>query len=121
MVSDKSRVYVSPGSIEFWNTYRSLYGTDLPVDIWNIHTYVANEMHLQWGSEIPPGIPNAIGYSTNYGTQWRMATDAGASGGTVHRKQHPVRNAWFAFHGNEVTIYLRTGPSNGIASIFLDR
>ena len=101
-------------------SYRSQYGTELPVDVWNIHTYVANEMHRQWGSEIPPGIPNAVGYTTNYGTQWTMATDTGASGGTVHRSRTSYATAWFAFTGVEGTIYLRTGPSNGIASIYLD-
>ncbi len=103
-----------------WNTYRSLYGTDLPVDIWNIHTYIANEMHYQWGFEIPPGIPNAVGYTVHYGTDWMMATDAGASGGTVHESRTTGAKAWFAFHGTEVTLYLRTGPSGGIAEIFLD-
>ena len=73
-----------------WNTYRTLYGTDIPVDIWNIHTYVGREMHRQWGFEIPPGIPNAAGYSVYYGTQWSIANDAGASGGTVHKSRtHP--------------------------------
>jgi hypothetical protein len=104
-----------------WTTYRNLFGTDMPIDVWNIHTYVANEMHLQWGSEIPPGIPNAVGYTMNYGTQWRQATDAGASGGTVHESNTAYANAWFAFNGSQVTIYFRTGPNSGIAGIFLDR
>ena len=104
-----------------WNTYRSLYGTNLPVDIWNIHTYVANEMHQQWGFEIPPGIPNAVGYSVQYGTQWSMASDTGASGGTVHESRTTGADAWFTFRGSSVTIYLRSGPSNGIASLYLDK
>lgn len=103
-----------------WNTYRSLYGTDLPVDVWNIHTYVANEMHRQWGFEIPPGIPNAVGYSVQYGTQWTMASDTGASGGTVHQSRTTGAGAWFAFRGNSVTLYLRSGPANGIVSLYLD-
>lgn len=103
------------------SAYRTLYGTEIPVDIWNIHTYIANEMHLQWGSEIPPGIPNAVGYTVNYGTQWSMATDTGASGGTVHESRTTGADAWFAFHGNEVTIFLRSGPDAGIAAIYLDQ
>ena len=103
-----------------WNTYRTLYGTDLPVDIWNVHTYFGREMHRQWGFEIPPGFPNAVGYSVYYGTQWSMANDAGASGGTVHQSRTTSAEAWFAFRGNEVTLYLRTGPDSGKASIYLD-
>ena len=94
--------------------------TDLPVDIWNIHTYIGNEMHYQWGFEIPPGIPNAIGYTVGYGTEWMMAADVGTSGGTVHAEFTTNAIAWFAFQGNEVTLYLRTGPSSGIAEIFLE-
>ena len=104
-----------------WSTYRTLYGRDIPVDIWNVHTYIANEMHLQWGSEIPPGIPNAVGYTVNYGTQWRMATDTGASGGTVHESRTTGASAWFAFRGNDVTLYFRSGPANGIAGIYVDQ
>ena len=103
-----------------WNTYRTLYGTDLPVDMWNIHTYVFREMNQEWGFQLPTGIPNAVGYSDYYGTQWSMASDAGASGGTIYQSRTTFANAWFGFRGNEVTLYLRTGPDSGIASIYLD-
>ena len=103
-----------------WSTYRSLYGTDIPVDMWNIHTYVGNEMHRQWGFEIPPGFPNAVGY-TCLGTDWRQANDSGASGGTVHESRTTDAYAYFAFRGNAVTLYLRTGPSSGITRLYIDR
>lgn len=103
-----------------WSAYRTLYGTDIPVDIWNTHTYIANEMHQEWGFGIPPGIPNAVGYTLYYGTQWRVASDSGASGGTVHESRTTDAYAWFAFYGTSVTLYLRTGPSSGIASVYLD-
>ncbi|MEZ4770209.1 MAG: CARDB domain-containing protein [Caldilineales bacterium] len=104
-----------------WNSYRANYGVDIPVDIWNIHTYLANEMHLQWGFEVPPGIDNAVGYTVGTGSDWTQVTDAGASGGTVHRSRTPGAKAYFAFHGSQVKIFLRTGPDSGIASIYLDR
>ncbi len=104
-----------------WNSYRSTYGVDIPVDIWNIHTYLANEMHQEWGFEVPAGIPNAVGYSVGMGTDWTQVADAGASGGTVNRSRTPGAKAYFAFNGNQVKVFLRTGPDSGIAQIFLDR
>ncbi len=43
-------------------TYRSLYHTPMPVDVWNIHIYVIQERSCEaypddcWGAAIPPGI-----------------------------------------------------------------
>jgi hypothetical protein len=105
---------------QMWDTYRTTYGTDMPVDIWNVHTYLGNEMHQEWGFEIPPGIDNAVGYSLYLGTHWAQANDSGASGGTVHQSRTVDARAYFAFRGNQVTIFLRTGPDSGIAKIYLD-
>ena len=104
-----------------WDSYRSTYGVDIPVDVWNIHTYVANEMHQQWGFEVPPGIDNAVGYTVGMGSDWAELADPGASGGTVHRSRTSGAIAYFAFHGDQVKIILRTGPDSGIAKIYLDR
>lgn len=104
-----------------WNSYRATYGVNIPVDIWNIHTYLANEMHQEWGFEVPPGISNTVGYTVGTGSDWAQVADAGASGGTVNRSRTPGAKAYFAFHGNQVKVILRTGPDSGIAQIFLDR
>lgn len=104
-----------------WNAYRSMYGSDMPVDIWNIHTYVANEMHQEWGSEIPTGIPNAVGYTGHNGADWSQASFSGANAGTVHQSNIAGARAYFAFHGSSVTIYLATGPDAGFAEIYLDQ
>lgn len=104
-----------------WNSYRTTYGVDIPVDIWNIHTYLANEMHQEWGFEVPAGIPNAVGYSVGMGTDWAQVADAGASGGTVNRSRTPGAKAYFAFNGSQVKVFLRTGPDSGIAKLYLDR
>lgn len=100
-----------------WDEYLRLYGTDIPVDVWNIHTYVVNEMHLEWGAEIPAGISNAVGYTAGL---WTEATVNGASGGTVHQSRTAAARAYFAFQGSTVTIGLRTGPDAGIARVHLD-
>lgn len=106
---------------QVWDAYRTLYGKDIPVDIWNIHTYVANEMHQEWGFEIPAGIPNAVGFSDRLGTHWTKVNDAAASGGTYHQSKIVDAKAYFAFHGSNVTVYLRSGPDAGIAAIYLDQ
>lgn len=44
------------------DTYYQLYGTSMPVDIWNIHAFILRERSCEyypedcWGAEIPPGI-----------------------------------------------------------------
>lgn len=40
-----------------WDTYKSLYGQDMPVDIWNIHAFILREVLNDYGAEIPPGLP----------------------------------------------------------------
>lgn len=96
--------------------YRGLYGRDPIVDVWTIHTYEVNEMAREWGSEIPTGIRNAVGI---YG-QWTEADVAGASGGTVHQSRTAGDRFYFAFYGGEVTLFLRTGPDSGRATIIID-
>jgi hypothetical protein len=36
--------------------YRSLYHTDMPVDIWTVHGFVLREEQESWGVSIPPGM-----------------------------------------------------------------
>ncbi len=104
-----------------WDSYLATYGVEMPVDVWNIHTYIANEMHQEWGAEIPPGIDNAVGYSERLGTHWELEARPSASGGTVHRSRTVGARAYFAFRGSQVTIHLATGPDAGIAAIHLDQ
>lgn len=39
-----------------WNSYRTRYGSDMPVDVWNMHTFVLREQINSWGASIPPGV-----------------------------------------------------------------
>lgn len=39
-----------------WNSYRARYGSDMPVDVWNMHTFVLREQINSWGASIPPGV-----------------------------------------------------------------
>lgn len=96
--------------------YRGLYGRDPIVDVWTVHTYEVNEMAREWGSEMPTGIRNAVGIHG----QWTEVSVPGASGGTVHQSRTAGDRFYFAFYGGEVTLFLRTGPDSGIATIIID-
>ena len=49
------------------DSYRALYGTPMPVDIWGVHNFILNEVSCDyepgncWGAEIPPGIDEPYG------------------------------------------------------------
>lgn len=62
-VAPAGLVQVTPGRLQYldivWNTYRQLYGVDMPADAWNMHLYILPEA-LSGGQ--PNGIANiAIG------------------------------------------------------------
>lgn len=99
-------------------SYQSQFGVPMPVDVWNIHPYMVNEMQNEWGNGIPPGIDNAMG--SGYGA-WSLVNDAGASGGTYTQSKAAGARFYFAFRGNTVTVFLRKGPDAGIAKISVDR
>lgn len=42
-------------------TYQTKYGTMMPVDIWNTHSYIIPENYLKPGADIPPGITATAG------------------------------------------------------------
>jgi hypothetical protein len=41
--------------------YRTQFGTDMPVDVWNVHAFVLREERGSWGVDIPPGLPDEQG------------------------------------------------------------
>jgi hypothetical protein len=44
-----------------WTEYSRLYGLSMPVDIWNIHVYVLQEVKGSFGADIPPGFQETSG------------------------------------------------------------
>lgn len=67
---------MTPGRLQYmsivWDTYKSLYGTDMPVDIWNMHLYILEERNPsnpnQYGDgKIALGTDPAIAKLTSYG------------------------------------------------------
>lgn len=67
---------MTPGRLQYltivWDTYRNLYGTDMPVDIWNMHLYILEERNpdniLEYGDgKIALGTDPALAKLTSYG------------------------------------------------------
>ncbi len=62
-VANAGLVEVTPGRLQYldivWNTFRALYGVDMPVDVWNMHLYVLPEAR---SNGQPNGVANiAVG------------------------------------------------------------
>jgi len=43
------------------DAYQGLYGEMMPVDVWNIHNMILQEVRGSWGGDIPPGIDADLG------------------------------------------------------------
>jgi hypothetical protein len=41
--------------------YRQQFGTEMPVDVWNIHNFILQEKRGSWGVDIPPGLSDDEG------------------------------------------------------------
>lgn len=52
---------------KIWDLYRAQYAADMPVDVWNIHTFVLREEKDSWGVGLPPGFDDATD-----GTLWNI-------------------------------------------------
>ena len=42
-------------------SYRAQFGVEMPVDVWNVHNFVLQELRGSWGVDIPPGISDDQG------------------------------------------------------------
>jgi hypothetical protein len=42
-------------------SYRAQFGAEMPVDVWNVHNFILQELRGSWGVDIPPGIPDDQG------------------------------------------------------------
>jgi hypothetical protein len=43
------------------DAYREQFGTEMPVDVWNVHNFILREERGSWGVDIPPGLPDDRG------------------------------------------------------------
>lgn len=53
-----------------WDTYRSLYGEPMPVDVWNVHNFILQERFQDYGADIPPGLPDDTEDGEVYESDW---------------------------------------------------
>ncbi len=76
---------------KIWDLYRMQYGADMPVDVWNIHTFVLREEQGSWGVGLPPGFDHATD-----GTLWNIEDH-----NRIDLLQHQVVafRQWMAAHG----------------------
>jgi hypothetical protein len=58
-VSNGNIILPSPLRLEYltkmWDAYYALYDAPMPVDVWQIHMYLIQEKHGDWGADIPAG------------------------------------------------------------------
>ncbi len=74
-VSPSALVEVTPARLQYldivWNTYRSMYGHDMPVDLWTMHLYVLSEAHANGQpndvASIPLGVDPALAIARQRG------------------------------------------------------
>jgi hypothetical protein len=56
-VANSALVQITPGRLQYldimWNAYSNLFGTTMPVDVWNMHIYILPEVNQE-------GQPNSI-------------------------------------------------------------
>jgi hypothetical protein len=72
------------------DAYREGYGTEMPVDVWNIHAYILREERDSWGAGIPPGM------AVDQGQLYEIADHADM---TIFRQQIADFRRWMAARG----------------------
>lgn len=50
---------------KIWDTYYNLYGSNMPVDVWNVHNFIFKERCDDYGADVPPGYTGGC-YGTIY-------------------------------------------------------
>ena len=73
-----------------WDTYQQLYGSPMPVDVWNIHNYILQETPGEWGCGIPPGY---------YGERPQTYPASSHDDLTIFQDHVRAMRQWMADHG----------------------
>jgi len=72
--------------------YQERYGERMPVDVWNVHSFILREEQESWGVGIPPGIEASSGL--RYEIQQHDDLD-------IFREQIVTFRRWMADHGQQ--------------------
>jgi Glycosyl hydrolase catalytic core len=70
--------------------YRQQYGSEMPVDVWNVHAYILREQRDSWGVGIPPGM------EADQGQLYEIKDHADMA---IFRRQITDFRRWMAAHG----------------------
>jgi hypothetical protein len=76
---------------KIWDLYRAQYAADMPVDVWNIHTFVLREEKDSWGVGLPPGFDDATD-----GTLWNIEDHNRVD---LLQREVVAFRRWMALHG----------------------
>jgi hypothetical protein len=86
---------VTPLRLEYldraWDFYRSFYGEDMPVDVWNMHAFMLREERRAWGVNMPPGFE-----IEQRGKLWNVEDHDDLA---LLEKQVRAMRQWMADHG----------------------
>ncbi|MEX1019475.1 MAG: glycosyl hydrolase [Litorilinea sp.] len=73
--------------------YAATYGEPMPVDVWNIHTFILQEKRDEWGVDIPPGFE-----ATHTGQLWTIEDHDSLE---IIRTQIVTMRAWMRAQGEQ--------------------
>jgi len=76
-----------------WNAYQTLYGQEMPVDIWNVHNFILSEHRYDYGAGIPPGLSEDEGRV--------LASDMDHVNMDIFKQQIRDFRAWMKDHGQQ--------------------
>ncbi|MEM7126207.1 MAG: hypothetical protein AAF702_07760 [Chloroflexota bacterium] len=76
-----------------WSFYRSAFGQEMPVDLWNMHAFVLREEAESWGVRIPPGLE-----AIPHGYLWEIEDHARLD---LVEEQIRLMRGWMKEHGQQ--------------------
>ena len=64
-VGNAGIIQATPSRMQYitkvWDYYRSHYGQDMPVDVWNVHNSILRDRCDEYGADVPPGYDSCRG------------------------------------------------------------
>jgi len=76
-----------------WDTYQTLYGQEMPVDVWNTHNFILSERYNEYGAGIPAGVRAYEGII--------LASDMDHINMDIFKQQIRDFRAWMKDHGQQ--------------------
>ena len=101
-------IQATPARLEYltkiWDEYQTLYGADMPVDVWNVHNFIFKEKCDDWGADIPPGCDSCREHDPTgdpcYGVEYPQGDWTHASM-TIFKAQIRAFREWMKDHDQQ--------------------